>query len=39
MEADGLQKFVGGVSRQEGHKDVLEEPKTNKNDWWGRVDI
>lgn len=24
MNADGLQQFEGGVSRQEGHKDMLE---------------
>lgn len=24
MNADGFQKFVGGVSREEGHKHVLE---------------
>lgn len=24
MNADGLQQFVGGVSRQEGHEDMLE---------------
>lgn len=24
MDADGLQKFEGGISREEGHKHVLE---------------
>ena len=24
MNADGLQKFVGGVTREEGHKHMLE---------------
>lgn len=24
MNADGLEKFVGGVTRQEGHKHMLE---------------
>lgn len=27
MKADSLQKFVGSVSRQEGHKHVLKEKK------------
>lgn len=31
MNADGFQKFVGGVSREEGHKYMLEKPVIYKS--------
>lgn len=34
MNADGLQQFEGGVSRQEGHKDMLENSHQESRSCW-----